>query len=474
MQQKFNVGFVTFSYGGNGGISSEVPDIREWMTPLVVELSRDPRIDQIRVWNLADTPITMTRNRAVLQAREFGVDVLVMIDSDMKPDTNAGQPDAKPFFQSSFDFLVDHYHKGPCIIGVPYCGPPPVECVYVFRWQNIQTGHPNPDFQLEMYDRHTAVKMSGIQECAALPTGLIMYDMRVFDLTEPKDDQDKPWFYYEFKDRFQADKASTEDVTMTRDVSLVGTQKLGFNPVYCNWDAWAGHWKPKCVGKPQYIQAKDVSAKLKDCWECNYEAGATLVELNGGKAIFGHPGARPSVVSVARYSALSDGNEEKMAWLRERMDAAPKGVFVEVGNREGGSLLMAVEHPNSTAVYGIDPYGAIPYRIPNGPITTEYDDDMRRRMESVISASPHSGKATLLKMTSDQYMSTDRGDSSYAFVYLDGSHEPDVVGREIKHFRSRMGNGGIIVVDDTETLPAEMLAEWVRWKNMAWIQSVRL
>ena len=279
MQQKFNVGFVTFSYGGNGGISSEVPDIREWMTPLVVELSRDPRIDQIRVWNLADTPITMTRNRAVLQAREFGVDVLVMIDSDMKPDTNAGQPDAKPFFQSSFDFLVDHYHKGPCIIGVPYCGPPPVECVYVFRWQNIQTGHPNPDFQLEMYDRHTAVKMSGIQECAALPTGLIMYDMRVFDLTEPKDDQDKPWFYYEFKDRFQADKASTEDVTMTRDVSLVGTQKLGFNPVYCNWDAWAGHWKPKCVGKPQYIQAKDVSAKLKDCWECNYEAGATLVDL---------------------------------------------------------------------------------------------------------------------------------------------------------------------------------------------------
>ena len=41
MQQKFNVGLVTFSYGGNGGISSEVPDIREWMVPLVSELSRD-------------------------------------------------------------------------------------------------------------------------------------------------------------------------------------------------------------------------------------------------------------------------------------------------------------------------------------------------------------------------------------------------------------------------------------------------
>jgi hypothetical protein len=279
MQQKFNVGIVTFSYGGNGGISSEVPDIREWMTPLVVDLSKDPRVDAIRIWNLADTPITMTRNRAVLQAREFGVDVLVMVDSDMKPDLYAGLPDAKPFFQSSFDFLVEHYHKGPCVIGAPYCGPPPVECVYVFRWNNQQNENPSPDFQLEMYDRHTAVKMAGVQECAALPTGLIMYDMRAFDLTEPKKPEDKPWFYYEWKDHFCAEKASTEDVTQTRDLSLVGAQKLGYNPVYCNWDAWAGHWKPKCVGKPQVIAASGVSHKLKDCWEANVEPGVKLVDF---------------------------------------------------------------------------------------------------------------------------------------------------------------------------------------------------
>ena len=143
MQQKFNVGFVTFSYGGNGGISSEVPNIREWMVPLVTNASKDPRIGQIRVWNLADTPITMTRNRAVIQARETGVDVLVMIDSDMFPDMQAGQPDAKPFFESSFDFLVNHYPNGPVVIGAPYCGPPPVECVYVFRWQNPRVRSPS-------------------------------------------------------------------------------------------------------------------------------------------------------------------------------------------------------------------------------------------------------------------------------------------------------------------------------------------
>lgn len=280
MQQKFNVGFCTFSYGGNGGISSEVPDIREWISPLIADLSRDPRIDQIRMWNLADTPITMTRNRCVLMAREFKVDVLVMVDSDMKPDLYAGTPDAKPFFQSAFDFFVNHYAKGPCVIGAPYCGPPPQECVYVFRWQAMQSEHPNPDFQLEMYDRHTAAKMAGIQECAALPTGLILYDMRAFDLIEPKKEGDKPFFYYEFNSIYQDAKASTEDVTNTRDISLAGTQKLGYNPVYCNWDAWAGHWKPKCVGKPQFIAASQVSQKLKDCWEANYEPGTKLVQFS--------------------------------------------------------------------------------------------------------------------------------------------------------------------------------------------------
>lgn len=279
MQQKFNVGIVTFSYGGNGGISSEVPDIREWMVPLVADLSKDPRVENIRIWNLADTPITMTRNRAVLQARQHNVDVLVMVDSDMKPDLNAGHPDAKPFFKSSFDFLVNHYAKGPCVIGVPYCGPPPMECVYVFRWTNMRNNNPNPDYQLEMYDRNTATKMAGIQEAAALPTGLIMYDMRCFDLTEPKTTEDKPWFYYEWKDHFCGEKASTEDVTMTRDLSLVGVQKLGYNPVYCNWDAWAGHWKPLCVGKPVTIAADHVSKKLRDCCESGVESNTKLVDF---------------------------------------------------------------------------------------------------------------------------------------------------------------------------------------------------
>jgi hypothetical protein len=47
-----------------------------------------------------------------------------------------------------------------------------------------------------------------------------------------------------------------------------------------------------------------------------------------------------------------------------------------------------------------------------------------------------------------------------------------VVRREIEYFRPRLVSGGTIVVDDTETLPDELLLGWGRWKNMAWLQNV--
>ena len=339
MQQKFNVGFVTFSYGGNGGISSEVPNIREWIVPLIANLSKDPRVDQIRMWNLADTPITMTRNRAVLQAREHGVDVLVMIDSDMHPDMY--MPNAKPFFETSFDFLVDHYHKGPCVIGAPYCGPPPHECVYVFKWENHRSNASYADFQLKMYERHDAAKMSGIQECAALPTGLIMYDMRAFELTEPKTAEDKPWFYYEWSDIYHSGKASTEDVTQTRDLSLAGIQAWGYNPVYCNWDAWAGHWKPLCVGKPLMIDAKSVSHKLLNAAKLGVEPSVKSVVL----------GEQEPFISMGMETPAEDcaAIANMVHRFKDTYGRAPK--VCEVGSWAGRSaLIMAKAGASVTCV----------------------------------------------------------------------------------------------------------------------------
>lgn len=126
----------------------------------------------------------------------------------------------------------------PATIAAPYCGPPPHECVYVFRWASKSSGDAEPSFRLEMFDRDDAARKTGIEEVAALPTGLILYDMRVFKTLPP------PWFKYEWTDQYETHKASTEDVYQTRNASLMGL------PQFCTWDCWAGHIKTKTVTKP--------------------------------------------------------------------------------------------------------------------------------------------------------------------------------------------------------------------------------
>jgi hypothetical protein len=421
MRQQFNVGFCTFSYGGNGGISSEVPDIREWMIPLVADLAKDPRVEQIRIFNLADTPITMTRNRAVLLARQYECDVLVMIDSDMKPDINAGQPGAKPFFSTSFDFLVDHYPVGPVAIGAPYCGPPPHECVYVFRWQNRESESASPDFQLEMYDRHSAVQMAGIQECAALPTGLIMYDMRCFDLTEPKDESDKPWFYYEWKDKYAADKASTEDVTQTRDLSIVGHHKLGYNPVYCNWDAWAGHWKPKCVGKPVLLDAKGVGQKLRSAWESGFDHEVKTVILNQKPGVaFDSMGMDMILDDQAALANLVYG-------FIARFGRSPS--ICEVGSWAGRSaLIMATA---GASVHCVDTWEG----SSNDNGTKQYQG-AEPPLEVFKRNTRHLGKITHTVARSPEAAALFQ-DGSFDIVYIDAEHDFDSVLADIRAWRPK-------------------------------------
>lgn len=254
---KVLIGFP--SYGGNGGISSEVPDIRQWMCEVAIKTAGDERIEAIETETIGDTPITMVRNRFVEIAKKRGADVLVMVDSDMGPNYHRDVmpvPGWKDFWDTSFDYLYDHYEKGPVCIGAPYCGPPEVkENVYVFLWRKNRNTRGSTF--LEQYTREEAYYQSGIKEVAALPTGLIMYDMRCFDLI------DSPYFYYEWSDKSESEKASTEDVSNTRDISLAGVAQLGYNPVLCNWDSWACHYKPWPVGKPEIASASDFAEDLK-------------------------------------------------------------------------------------------------------------------------------------------------------------------------------------------------------------------
>ena len=329
--RKLNVYIAKLAYGGNSGFPFTSAAVSDWLDKLIPTLRDDPRIGRVVSKSFSNTPADFVRNQIVVSARAAEADVVLMIDSDSAPDLYDGQDSlAVPFWKAAFDFLYAHYEDGPVVVGAPYCGPPPVENIFVFKWRNKQSDHPNIDCALAQYEREEAAVMAGVQECAALPTGLILYDMRLFDFTEPKlkieetvdrltdywlrrfgaksgevvepgtitmavadvrgivDHAvrerlrlEKPWFYYEYADETCSNKVSTEDVTNTRDISLMGMAKLGYNPVFCAWDSWCGHLKAKVVGKPFRLAPEDVHEKYARVMRDNAPArGMQLREVN--------------------------------------------------------------------------------------------------------------------------------------------------------------------------------------------------
>jgi hypothetical protein len=252
------------------GFNQEHPDSSGWVISTVLKMSKDPAIGEIIPLRYADTPITMTRNRAVKDAREHGADYILMIDADMSPDC---EPNGEPFWDTAWSFLLrrremeDDIRFGmtqgecnealrslmPATIGAPYCGAAPNEGVFIMQWKTRETDTPNANFRLDQFDREAAAQRSGIEEVAALPTGLILYDARVFDGIP------RPWFDYEWADPpYNTRKASTEDIYQTRNASLLGY------PQFVAWDCWAGHQKLKKVRKPQILTPDLIADRLAD------------------------------------------------------------------------------------------------------------------------------------------------------------------------------------------------------------------
>lgn len=289
-KRKLKVGIACYPYAGTSSGSSLCWDIVPWLLHVQKVCIADDRVEALVIKDFNDTPITMTRNATVEWALKNGIDVLVMVDADMKPDCELGSdPSAKPFFPTSFDFIYNNWEEGPRSVCAPYCGPPPVSNPYIFKWASGFEGLPDIGFKLEMYSREEASVMSGIQECAAQPTGLIMFDTRIFHLTHPvRNGVDGGWFYYEWTNAFASNKASTEDVTATRDLSLAGHIELKREVNYVNWDAWAGHNKVYCVGKPRPLGSDVVSKRLAAAVHRNVQTGERFMNVSFG-AVDGAP-----------------------------------------------------------------------------------------------------------------------------------------------------------------------------------------
>lgn len=247
---RYKVLIAQFPFGNQTHI-----DTAMWVTDVVLAMRDDKRIGRgnVHLANINDTPVSMSRNRALVQAEENDIDFVLMVDSDMRPDCRlqsgaTKQPEGvRPFWQSSWEFLLEHKRtSGPAVVAAPYCGPPPHENVYVFQWENFRSDNPSPDFSIAQYTRSEAMRMRGIRRAASLPTGVTLIDMEaVRPMRHPR-------FYYEWTDHRATHKASTEDVVFYRDLAM--RYKV---PAYCNWDAWAIHHKSVAVQPPTFVNTED-------------------------------------------------------------------------------------------------------------------------------------------------------------------------------------------------------------------------
>lgn len=294
--------------------NAEAPSVGNYMVDAVVQCKAHPAIGQILHREYDDTPITMTRNLAVRQAMELGVDFLLMLDSDMHPDLP--YPDMRPFLPTALDFLLKQ--ETPSVVAAPYCGPPPHCNVYVFRWGRLTNDLPDPDWSINQFSREEAAVYKGFMPCAALATGLMLIDMRVFERLAP------PYFYYEYSDGSNSEKASTEDVTFTRDLGLNGV------PLYVLWDSWAGHHKRYLVPKPRPVFAEEIGEKYKKAFQDGVKRThqKRFVIFNDGKAtdlegnptkLFDVPAEQPPVnaerlkreAAFARAGLMTPFNDKK-------------------------------------------------------------------------------------------------------------------------------------------------------------------
>lgn len=260
----FNVMIARFP-----GNYQEHPASSDYIINLMESLIRDERIDKIKSWYLSDTPITMVRNLAAKTALAEGYHYLLMIDSDMQPDIEL--PSGKAFWPTAWEFMMSRRTResvesalpdadpdllrqwfAPATIAAPYCGAAPNEQCVVFEWGNTESDSANPNFRLQYVPREVAATKKGIEEVPALPTGLILYDTRVFQQL------DAPWFSYEWHDKYQSAKKTTEDVFQTRNASLAGL------PQFVAWDCWAAHHKLKVVGKPKPLTLGGVRTMFGD------------------------------------------------------------------------------------------------------------------------------------------------------------------------------------------------------------------
>lgn len=213
------------------GWQLEAPTVGTWLFMLGAKLRDYPEIKAILGGHYCQPRIHLSRNWLVRDARQDGATHLLMVDPDMWPDRYADQT-GKFFFTEAWKFALEH--PG-CVYAAPYCGRPPEMPIHVFGV--------NRENKMVRLQRDQARQMRGWHQVAAVGTGLMLIDMKIFDRLQT------PYFADVYHDETQSELKNSQDIWFAQQCSKAGV------PIFVNFDTPAAHqqiavaeWSPWSEG----------------------------------------------------------------------------------------------------------------------------------------------------------------------------------------------------------------------------------
>ena len=118
---------------------------------------------------------------------------------------------------------------------------------------------------------------------------------------------------------------------------------------------------------------------------------------------------------------------------------------IEIGTARAEAAYLILEQcPNVTQLYTIDPFKC--YKDWIGFI----DQDTMSRYKDIASENLEifKDRATILEMTSEQAVDLFE-DKAYNVLFVDGSHDKDMVYRDLELYFPKIVSGGIVAIHDT-------------------------
>ena len=300
---------------------------------------------------------------------------------------------------------------------------------------------------------------------------MMLTDMRCFDLVEPSglpkrtvlerlqagqmtlDEAEfalhEGYFYYEWKDSHADEKASTEDVTFTRDISLAGMAKLGYNPLRCCWDSWIGHHKPYNVGKPARYTVDSIAANFRNVVLNDRRSNERIVHLNLGALFRNQPVHKVAPPEPLKWHEWHEMPAEHVDVLVELIKECPRRPTVlEVGTWMGHTAI-AMANAGAT-VHCVDTWEGSPSDASSDWVKEAGGGDAayekfcenigHRRDKSIFPWRRSSRAAARMYWT------------PFDIIFIDAEHTYEAVKADILAWWRHLADDGVMCGHDYETI----------------------